>query len=1210
MIRNVLIGNILLVICYFIAGQLTLTLSLPPSGATPLWAPAGIALGAVLIWGYRLLPGVFLGDFLVAVGLIGLDDNTAIALCVIIGGQAMFHAWLGKYLLVKFKLWPTLLVHEQDILKFFLIAGAISSFFPALLSVVADLFLGVLNSDTWLDSLLIWWVGSALGIIVFTPITLILFAKPKLNWRNRVGSVVVPMLILFLVLLFSLQYARKTEESQVLNRFEANAEMTHILIKGELEEHETLLRSMRAYFQNNKQLSQKDFDHYIAQFPDYRENIYAVAWAEYLPNESRLDYEQLHGDIVELDSQGEVIRATQREGYFAIKYSQVPVEYVSILKDRVAVNNFDMCFGVERDALCEYMLRTKASIIMPPILEALQAHPGRRFVRVLPIFSGDSIVALAAHMYTYEHLFGQLLNSFDQKWLDLKITDITAEPAKSLFNSAKNKKSLEVFGYQDLLVNKVVEIGRRQWQFSYRPSPEFIGHYSSWLFYWLITASFFVLSLTGAFLLNIAGREQRIKQEVTDKTEKISKQSVLLEESERKFRRLVEGVRDDYIMYAHDVEGVFTYVSPSIENILGYSAEDFLAHYTTYLPDSELNRLAQTFTDRAIQGEIVPSYELEIAHKNGGMHTLRITEAPLFDAQGKVTGVEGISQDITALKADRLKMEKLSLVVTHSPNGVVITNKEGMVEYVNPKFTEITGYSSDEIKGKWPSMVSSGHTPASVYKDLWDTLLAGNEWRGELQNRKKNGELFWASEHICPMFDEPGNITHFVAIQEDVTESKRIREETNYQASHDLLTGLVNRREFEVRLKRVVDSAKRERDSHALCFLDLDQFKVVNDTCGHVAGDELLRQVGSLMQENIRSRDTLARLGGDEFAILMEHCGIVQANHAAEHVIRALEDFRFHWEEHTFTIGVSIGLAIIDQHTKDSQEILSQVDSACYAAKDAGRNRIEVHTENSERLKQRKGEIKWSSEISDALDNDRFLLYVQPIVPILNNDLDIGYEVLLRLKMKDGTIVPPGAFLPAAERYNSATRIDRWVVHHTLQWLSCHADQLHHVRSIAINLSGQSLGDEAVLDYIIQQFESSDVPAEKIKFEITETAAIANLQDATVFMKTLSKFGCQFALDDFGSGLSSFAYLKNLQVDVLKIDGMFVKDMLDDPIDYEMVKSINQIGHVMGLETIAEFVENDQILEKLREIGVDYVQGYHLGKPMPIAKILNKNNKN
>jgi PAS domain S-box-containing protein len=261
-------------------------------------------------------------------------------------------------------------------------------------------------------------------------------------------------------------------------------------------------------------------------------------------------------------------------------------------------------------------------------------------------------------MYTYKHLFGQLLNSFEQH-LELDITDITDKPARILFTSVINKESFEIFGYQDLVVNKILHISSRQWQFSYRPTQAFTYQYSSWLLYWLMTASFFALSLTGAFLLNIAGREQRIRQEVTDKTEKISKQALSLKESERKFRRLVEGIRDDYIMYAHDIKGVFTYVGPSIENILGYTPEEFLVHYSTYLPDTELNRLAQSYTERSIQGEIVPPYELEIVHKNGAIHTLRIVESPLFDTQGKVIAVEGFAQDITTLKVARLKMEKL-----------------------------------------------------------------------------------------------------------------------------------------------------------------------------------------------------------------------------------------------------------------------------------------------------------------------------------------------------------------------------------------------------------------------------------------------------------------------------------------------------------------------------------------------------------------------
>ena len=303
-------------------------------------------------------------------------------------------------------------------------------------------------------------------------------------------------------------------------------------------------------------------------------------------------------------------------------------------------------------------------------------------------------------------------------------------------------------------------------------------------------------------------------------------------------------------------------------------------------------------------------------------------------------------------------------------------------------------------------------------------------------------------------------------------------------------------------------------------------------------------------------------------------------------------------------MGVSIGLAIIDQHNKDNAEAMKNADSACYEGKDNGRNQIKVHTEDHVRLQKRRGEIQWSSEISDALDNNRLLLYVQPMVALNDNASCVGYEVLLRMQMQDGKIVPPGAFLPAVERYNSATRIDRWVVNHSLHWMNKHVNELSHVKSISINLSGQSLDDEAMTEYIIHEFERGDIPASKVKFEITETAAIANSHEATQFINTLKTYGCRFALDDFGSGLSSFAYLKNLDVDTLKIDGMFIKDMLDDTFDYEMVKSNSEIVHVMRFETVAEFVESDAILEKMKEIGVDYAQSYSLGEPINIDDIL------
>ncbi|MBE9527365.1 MAG: EAL domain-containing protein, partial [Proteobacteria bacterium] len=542
----------------------------------------------------------------------------------------------------------------------------------------------------------------------------------------------------------------------------------------------------------------------------------------------------------------------------------------------------------------------------------------------------------------------------------------------------------------------------------------------------------------------------------------------------------------------------------------------------------------------------------------------------------------------------------------HNSNAIVIADRDGVIEHVNPKFTQITGYTDHEIVNKWPDIIRSSNTTDDVYKDLWATVLSGHEWRGELQNRKQNGDLYWARELVAPMLDENGNVTHIVVTQEDVTEARRLSEKTSYQASHDLLTGLINRQEFELRLDRVISASKRDLTEHAVCFLDLDKFKIVNDTCGHVAGDELLRQLGALMQNNTRQRDTLARLGGDEFGLLMEHCSIEKAYSACEQIITLLEDFRFHWEDHIFTLGASIGLAVIDLHIKDGEEVLRNADSACYIAKNLGRNQVQVHTDDNARLQQRKGEIQWSKIIEEALEDNSFLLYVQEIKSLKYPDKAVDYEVLLRLEMPDQSIVPPGAFLSAAERYNSIINIDRWVVKTTLNWISKHAEQLNNINTFAINLSGKSMGDEAMLGFIIKQFEQGDVPPEKIKFEITGTEAITNLRDATVFIKTLHDFGCRFALDDFGSGLSSFAYLKNLKVDYLKIDGMFVKGILDNPLDYEMVKAINDIGHVMGLETIAEFAESQAVLDKLEMVGVDYAQGHVLGRPFPIDSLLSR----
>ncbi|MTI63411.1 MAG: EAL domain-containing protein [Methylophaga sp.] len=559
------------------------------------------------------------------------------------------------------------------------------------------------------------------------------------------------------------------------------------------------------------------------------------------------------------------------------------------------------------------------------------------------------------------------------------------------------------------------------------------------------------------------------------------------------------------------------------------------------------------------------------------------------------------------LKQSQAHMLTLSSAVEASPNGIMITDASGTIQYVNPRCEQITGYAAEEVIGKTPQIYRSDKTSSHFYDDMWSSIRAGREWSGELQNRRKNGELYWIKEYVAPIQDDHGEVTHFVAIQEDITEARMLANELSYQATHDNLTGLINRSEFERRLTELVGEAQRNKSTHAMCFVDLDQFKVINDTCGHVAGDELLRQLGHLLMGTVRKSDTLARLGGDEFAILMAFCDLKQAEKIANEVRERIEQFQFVWEARVFTIGASIGVTSIQQRTMDMTEVLKQADTACYAAKNLGRNRVYLYHDEDTHLVRQQGELHWVNEIKQALSEDRFELFVQPIVSTQKGDAD-SYEVLLRLRSEQGDLAPPSAFLPSAERYNLSDKVDRWVVDKTLSWLDKHRGALPKLKQLAINLSGASLGNDEMLDFISSKLKKVSFPASKIKFEITETAAISNLREATHLIRSMAELGCEFSLDDFGSGLSSFGYLKQLPVHSIKIDGMFVKDMIDDPLDFEMVKSINDIGHVMGLETIAEFVENEAVWQKLQSIGVDYGQGYHLGKPQPIDSILSDAN--
>lgn len=560
---------------------------------------------------------------------------------------------------------------------------------------------------------------------------------------------------------------------------------------------------------------------------------------------------------------------------------------------------------------------------------------------------------------------------------------------------------------------------------------------------------------------------------------------------------------------------------------------------------------------------------------------------------------------------DLFRQKEMAEITLNSiGDAVITTDAEGRVENLNPVAEEMIGWSNAEAHGHKVSEVfhlvnglSREPEPNPIETCLRNRCVVGLGTNTVLVRR--DGAEFVIEDSAAPILDRDGNTVGAVMVFYDVSLMHRIPHLLSYHAAHDTLTGLINRREFERRLSELLVQAKHTHQKHALAYLDLDQFKLVNDTCGHAVGDRLLCQITFLLKEKVRDADTLARLGGDEFGLLLENCPLERAQYITEELLGVVKDFRFVWQGHSFDIGVSIGLVPISEDSVTPAEVLSEADAACFTAKEKGRNRVQVYQPGDMEMARRHGEMQWVSRLHKAMDENRFRLHCQTIAS-LNGDLARHGEVLLRLEDEDGNLVPPMAFLPAAERYNLMPAIDRWVIGAALTTIGEYLRQQQdpHRLMCNINLSGASLGDPGLQDYIDEQLALHQVPPDTICFEITESVAIANLECAATFMYALRQKGCRFALDDFGSGLSSFAYLKTLPVDYLKIDGVFVKDVAHDPVARAMVQAIHTVGHVMGIKTVAEYVENEQILAALREIGVDYAQGYGIAHPRPMEECL------
>ena len=657
---------------------------------------------------------------------------------------------------------------------------------------------------------------------------------------------------------------------------------------------------------------------------------------------------------------------------------------------------------------------------------------------------------------------------------------------------------------------------------------------------------------------------------------------------------------------------VILYANRQFASFVGVDRVELIGRRLGDLVPPEYSELVTENIRRRLAGESAAErYEIDMVGLQGQMSRLEVASTVVEYDKGNallITGVEIIpTQTTPALRlAGDATPTPQQLALNSLAEAVIATDERGRITFMNPAAERLTGSEAALATGKLLEEIVSlvDESDRRLLADpVHQALTSGAPVtlgrRALLLSRSTGGERS-IELSASPVRNEAKEVVGAALLLHDVTELRGLARQMSYQATHDALTGLVNRREFERRLEEAIDSGHRGDGQHVLCYLDLDRFKLVNDTSGHLAGDSMLREVAKLLRDAVRDSDTVARLGGDEFGMLLIGCPLEKARQIADDVCRSVGDYRFVWKDRIFNIGVSVGLVEISRESGTLEELMAAADTACYVAKKQGSGRVAVYSARDEALARHSGEIQWLQRLQGALKENRFQLYHQIIVPTHGTNGGPAMEVLLRLRDENGQELPPAEFMRAAERYRLMGLVDRWVVQTTFAALGRGALLLQPDRSVAINISGQTLGDVQFLEFVVECLDSTGVSPAQICFEITESAVVANLEHARRFIGVLHGMGCQFALDDFGSGVGSFSNLKNLPLDYLKIDGSFIRNLARDTVNQAMVTAMIKLARTLNFKVIAEQVEDSAALEAARRMGVDYLQGYAIGKPQPL----------
>lgn len=1066
----------------------------------------------------------------------------------------------------------------------------------------------------------------------FKSLILLEGGQPNVTHQYRQMIILIIICIVFVLTIIGFFAFRKWEQEHIEARFEKNSDRVANFLKNRFDDELEALYSLQSLYASSIRVERHEFHKFVMHILNSLPCMQALEWIPRVPDAERGVYEEAARkegyptfQFAELNAQGLMVRADRRTEYF-------PVYYVEPYQGNEIELGFDLASEFRRLTALKRACDTGKPIATEPITLVMETGNRAGFLVYLAIYSSDlphdtiqerrkNLKGFVLGVFLIDTVINTMLQSLDVKNIKISVYDQSTPVKKQLIycplsnehTCLNHRKGDHERKEGWPCWNTTLNFAGRQWLFTFYPTPEYFSTQKTsqpWIF---LAGGLLITGILSVYSLSLYKHTSKMKHLVTAWTTELVKTNERLEKEIiehdrannelRNSKEKLQAILDNTTaaIFIKDTDGRYVLFNRYIKTLFNLTDDQYIGKTDyDYFPKENAD-IFRANDLKVIKAKTALEFE-EVVPQKDGLHTYIAVKFPLYDVTGAIYAVGGISTDITGRKLAEEELRKMSRAVSQCPVTVMITDAKGNIEYTNPKFSQLTGYASEEVIGKNPRILKSGETSPEVYKHLWKTISAGNEWRGEIRNKKKNGELYWENISISAIKDN-GVITHYVAVTEDITKHKQFESQIMYLASHDPVTNLFNRRRFQEELADRLAQAQRYSYQGAVLFLDIDNFKDVNDTMGHDAGDEILIKMAGLLLERMRKTDILARFGGDEFAILLSHVDENGALSIAGDIIEFVRKHTMIIETHTVHMTVSMGIALFPRHSSEMETLFTYADLALYHAKENGRNRFCIYTPDQKAKVESRRD--WQSRIYEALRQDRFILYLQPIWDLKYNCI-AGYEALLRMLDDYGEIIYPSQFISHVVRSRFIGEVNQLVVRLAIKAIS----EIHRRDKkqpfIGINLSERIFSDQKLISLIKQQLDTHKIDPKSIVIEITEDSVVSDMSEALNFIAELRAVGCRFAIDDFGIGSSSLNCLRELPVDYLKIDGSFIRNLPDDQRNQHMVKAMVEMARGLGKQTVAEYVGCEKTIQMLSEYGVDYVQGYYISKPVELHEILGK----